>query len=88
MIDCWFGILRSYLSIDNVLVRIVDTRIFYEFGKNYIIRNFSVKENTYNEIKSKGFNTNSDWALSNQQSDLISGVLDILININDKIIIE
>lgn len=88
MKDCWFGLLRSYLRIDNVLVRIVDTRIFYEFGKNYIIRNFSVKENTYSEIKSKGFNTNSDWALSNQQADLISGVLDILININDKIIIE
>lgn len=88
MKDCWFGLLRSYLRIDNVLVRIVDTRIFYEFGKNYIIRNFSVKENSYIEIKSKGFNTNSDWALSNQQADLISSCLDVIINLNDKIIIE
>ena len=47
MEDCWFVLLRSYIRIDHKLVRIFDTRIYHEFGKNEIIRDFQQKENSY-----------------------------------------
>lgn len=40
MDDCFFVLMRSYFRIDNVLARILDTRIYHEFGSNYIIRDF------------------------------------------------
>ena len=42
MDDCYFGLLRNYIRVDNVLVRILDTRIYHEFKDNFIIREFSV----------------------------------------------
>lgn len=27
--DCFFGLLRSYLRVDDVLIRILDTRIYH-----------------------------------------------------------
>jgi type 2A phosphatase activator TIP41 len=42
MKDCYFGLLRHYIRVDDVVVRIFDTRIYHEFGKNYVLREFSV----------------------------------------------
>jgi hypothetical protein len=40
MKDCLYVLVRYYLRVDEVLVRIFDTRIFHSFDKNYIIREF------------------------------------------------
>ena len=88
MKDCWFGLLRSYLRVDNVLVRIIDTRMYHELGTNKILRDFQVKENTYEELKSKGFNTGSQWSLSHSQSDLVYQSLDLKLQIKDRLIFE
>lgn len=40
MKDCFYILLRYYLRVDEVLVRIYDTRIYHEFGTNHIIREF------------------------------------------------
>ncbi len=40
MDDCFFILLRSYVRVDHVLVRILDTRIYHEFDTNTIIRDF------------------------------------------------
>jgi len=40
MNDCFFGLLRHYLRVDEVLIRVYDTRIYHEFDKNYILREF------------------------------------------------
>ena len=87
MKDCFFGLLRNYLRVDNVICRIIDTRIFHSFGDNYILRDFQVKENTFEEIKSKGFVFTSDFCLSHNQSDSISKSLDIVFEFKDKIIL-
>mmetsp|Transcript_26928 Transcript_26928/g.27967 ORF Transcript_26928/g.27967 Transcript_26928/m.27967 type:complete len:391 (-) Transcript_26928:31-1203(-) len=87
MKDCFFGLLRSYLRVDNVMVRIVDTRIYHELGSNVIIRDFQVRENTYDQIKSKGFTISSEWSLSHSQSDMIYQTLDVKMHLNDKITI-
>lgn len=89
MKDCFFGLLRSYLRVDNVMVRNIDTRIFYSFGENYILRNFQVKEVTYDELNKMGFSINSGWSLSPTQSDIISQYMgEPKFNISDQIFIK
>jgi len=52
MKDCFFLLLRSYTRVDHVMVRILDTRMFHQFGSNVIIRDFLHKESTYKYLKS------------------------------------
>jgi type 2A phosphatase activator TIP41 len=85
MDDCFFVLLRSYVRVDHVLVRILDTRIFHQFGTNFLIRDFQQKESTYNQLKSKGFNVGSEWGLSHAQSDEVYGFLDTKLKANDKV---
>jgi type 2A phosphatase activator TIP41 len=85
MKDCFFGLLRSYLRVDNVIVRIIDTRIFHSFGDNYLLRDFQVKESTFENLNSKGFKFSSEWSLSQGQSDMVSRYLDVVYAKKDKI---
>jgi len=86
--NCFLGLLRNYLRVDNVICRIIDTRIFHSFGENYILRDFQVKENTYDQIKAKGFVFTSDFSLSHVQSDSISKYLDVVFSCKDKILFK
>lgn len=88
MKDCFFGLLRSYLRVDNVIVRIIDTRLFYSFGDNFILREFQVKENSFDDLTNKGFKFSSEWSLSQGQSDLVSRYMDVTYTIKDKIIFD
>ena len=71
MKDCFFILLRSYVRIDHVTVRVLDTRIFHEFTTDYLIRDFCHKESTYDELRSDGFTCDSDWLLSSSQGDQV-----------------
>lgn len=42
----WFVLLRSFVRVDGVLTRMTDTRIHYEFGREYALREHSVREQT------------------------------------------
>ena len=56
MQDCAFGLLRCYVRNDMMQIRCVDTRYFIDFKQNeYVLRDFSVRENTYEELRDKGF---------------------------------
>ena len=88
MDDCFFGLLRSYLRVDNVIVRIIDTRIFHSFGDNYILREFLVRENTVEDLQQKGFNFNSEWSLSHDQSDKVSRFMDQIFCVHDLVYIN
>lgn len=44
MPSCMFLLARFYLRIDGVLVRINDTRIYHDFRKNYLIREYTNRE--------------------------------------------
>ena len=78
MEDCWFILLRSYLRLDKVAVRILDTRLFHKFGEDEIIRDFMWKEDTWSNLQNeKGFNLGSDWLLSQYQSDSIYDQLEL-----------
>lgn len=44
---CFLVLLRSYVRIDAVLIRVLDTRVYHEFGSKNFIRDFSLRESTY-----------------------------------------
>lgn len=77
MKDCYYVLLRFYLRVDGVIVRIYDTRIFHKFGSDHIHREFMHKENTWQDLKGKGFSLSSEWMLNPQQSDLVFEKLDV-----------
>lgn len=85
MKDCFFLLMRSYIRIDLELVRILDTRIYHEYGSDLILRDFTWKESSYDELKLKGFLINSDWLLSPNQSDMVFGHLKEKKRFNDLI---
>ena len=85
MADCFFGLLRSYLRVDDVLIRIYDTRFYHEFGKNYILREFSWKESTYEELRKIGFKFNAEFNMNPKQSDIVNKDLNLKLTFKDKL---
>ena len=64
MNDCWYVLLRSYVRVDGVRVRVLDTRLFHDFGTSCILREFTHREASYDELRQAGFNLSSEWMLS------------------------
>ena len=86
MDDCFYGLMRSYIRVDNVMIRNIDTRIYYGFGDDGIIRNLSVKEISYDKLKGMGFNFSNEWNMSPNQSDIVDRYMGKpIFEINDKI---
>ncbi|XP_057339900.1 TIP41-like protein [Microplitis mediator] len=46
-----FILLRYFLRIDNVMLRINDTRIYHEFHKDYLLREFTTRESQVQDLK-------------------------------------
>lgn len=86
MADCFFGLLRFYLRVDDVCIRIYDTRIYHEFGKDEILREFSARENSYDELKKKGFKFTAEFNTDPRQADLVYQNLDVQSIFKDKVI--
>lgn len=42
---------RLYMRLDNVVVRIRDTRVYVEFGTGEVIREYTVKEDSFANVK-------------------------------------
>ncbi|KAF6725749.1 TIP41-like protein [Oryzias melastigma] len=47
----FFVLMRFFLRVDGVLIRINDTRLYHEAGKDYLLREFSTRENKIAELK-------------------------------------
>ena len=47
----FFVLLRFYLRVDDVLIRINDTRLYYEKDKQYILREYTSKESKAKDLK-------------------------------------
>jgi type 2A phosphatase activator TIP41 len=69
---CMFILLRYYLRVDGVRVRILDTRIYHEFNSNTVLREFKHLESDFDMLKSRGFVGGSEWMLSTTQADEVS----------------
>lgn len=44
MPSSYFVLLRYFLRVDNVMVRVNDTRYFHDFTTDYVLREFTNKE--------------------------------------------
>lgn len=61
----FFILLRYYLRVDDVLIRINDTRIYYEVGKDYILREYTSRESRTKELKVRiAFGTYDSFLIS------------------------
>lgn len=47
----FFILLRYFLRIDNVMIRINDTRFHYEIEKNFILKEYTSKEAKVEALK-------------------------------------
>lgn len=50
MPSSYFVLLRYFLRVDNVLVRINDTRFFHDFNTNYVLREYSNRESSVKDL--------------------------------------
>lgn len=48
MPSCWFVLLRCVVRIDGVLLRVLDTRLFHEFGSTFVTREVCHREEALN----------------------------------------
>ena len=85
MADCWYALLRSYVRVDNVLIRILDTRIYHEYGKNEVQREFRVLESSFEELRNAGFVRSPQWANDQRQDDVVFRYLTTQAIYKDKI---
>ena len=83
--DCFFALLRMYVRVDHVAVRICDTRIFHGYESRCILREFIVKESTYDELRENGVLLSPQWSIEPRQSDIIFEQLRLLHTFKDKI---
>ncbi|CAD8142067.1 unnamed protein product [Paramecium octaurelia] len=83
--DCFFGLIRSYLRIDDVLIRIFDTRIYHQFNWDYVLRDFTHREDSWTNIQKNGFNFTPQWSTDQNQSFMVQNSVPIQLHINDKI---
>lgn len=51
MPSSFFVLLRYFLRVDGVMVRINDTRYFHDFSTDYVLKEFSTKESDVRSIR-------------------------------------
>ena len=47
----FFVLHRFYLRVDDVMIRINDTRLYYEKGKEYILREYTSRQSKTKDLK-------------------------------------
>ncbi|KAJ3168639.1 hypothetical protein HDU88_001532 [Geranomyces variabilis] len=53
MPTCFLVLLRFFLRVDGVLFRVNDTRLYHEFGTNRVVREYSSRDQDYNQIRGR-----------------------------------
>ena len=46
-------LVRFFMRLDGVVFRIRDTRVFVEFGSQEVIREYTAREDTYEDVRKK-----------------------------------
>ena len=68
MPSSFFILLRFFLRVDDVLIRINDTRVYHEAGTDFILSEFSSKEKMMNKMR----NPHGDENVVAQELDLVT----------------
>lgn len=85
MADCFYLIIRYFLRVDGVRVRLLDTRIFHDFKTNFLLREFCHREDDFESLKKAGFTPTAEWHLSNNQGDEVQRYMTVRLKVNDKV---
>ncbi|XP_038128035.1 TIP41-like protein isoform X2 [Cyprinodon tularosa] len=72
MPSSFFLLQRFFLRVDGVMIRINDTRLYYEDGRDYMLREFSTRENTIAELKVLKSEAYLDYIAKRLKLDLIN----------------
>lgn len=78
MPSSFFVLLRFFLRVDNVLVRVNDTRLYHEAGMNFLLREYSSKEKMVRELP----------IIMQKDENSVSEFLDLKIERNTKLEFE
>ncbi len=54
---CFLVLLRFWMRVDNVIIRVRDTRIYHEFGWDYVLRIYEERQMRWEEFKDLGMST-------------------------------
>lgn len=47
----FYILLRFFMRVDNVMIRMNETRYYFENGKDFILKEFTSREATYDRLK-------------------------------------
>lgn len=47
----FYVLLRFFMRVDGVMIKMIDTRFHYETGNDYILKEFTSRESTYDKLK-------------------------------------
>ncbi|XP_064617649.1 LOW QUALITY PROTEIN: TIP41-like protein [Liolophura sinensis] len=53
MPSSFFLLMRQFMRVDNVMIRVNDTRVYHEADKNYFLREFTSRDDKVTDIKLK-----------------------------------
>jgi len=67
MPSSYFILLRYFLRVDDVLIRMNDTRIYHEAGTNFLLQEYSSKEKMMKDIR----NPHADEMVLAEQLDMV-----------------
>lgn len=67
MPNSFFILLRYFLRVDNVMIRVNDTRIYHEFDQNYMLREFTSREAQVKDLRVSLCQT---WGLDTKKNAL------------------
>lgn len=47
----FFILQRFFLRVDNTLIRVIDTRVYHDISKNFLLREYSERESQTKDLK-------------------------------------
>jgi hypothetical protein len=51
MPTCFFVLQRLWIRVDDVMFRVIDTRYFHQFGSNHVLREYQLREGTFEQLR-------------------------------------
>lgn len=73
-----FLLCRFFMRVDDVLFRIRDTRLFIEFADNKILREYTVKQDSYENVKRKIRHSAGDLGLYLRDANWVAEQLPVV----------
>eukprot|EP00474_Spongospora_subterranea_P010089 CRZ10547.1 hypothetical protein [Spongospora subterranea] len=64
MPTCFLVLARHWLRVDDVILRVFDTRVFHDFSQTFVVREMKLLESTFDELAKQGHPANTGFYTS------------------------